>query len=80
MKVLVDIYRSSKKEGLYLYVEKDKDLDELPRAVMEQFGVPERAMTIFMSEDKKLANAEAKEVLQAIEEKGLYIQLPPLVI
>jgi uncharacterized protein YcgL (UPF0745 family) len=80
MTLIVDIYRSSKKEGLYLYVKKDTDLADMPQAVMEQFGSPERAMTIMISENKKLANAEAKDVLQAIEEKGLYIQLPPPVI
>jgi len=80
MKKLVDIYRSSKKEGLYLYVEKDRDLEALPSSVMQQFGEPEKAMTILLTQDKKLANAEALEVLQSIDDKGLYIQIPPPVI
>lgn len=77
MKLLVDVYRSPKKEGLYLYVKKDQDLSELPDVLMKQFGKAEFSMRLLLTPEKKLARADAEEVMQSIEEKKLYLQMPP---
>ena len=75
-KKIVEIFRSRKKEGLYLYVEKGKKIEELPEALVNQLGRLENAMVVLITEDKKLANADAKVVLQSIEEQGFYLQMP----
>lgn len=77
MKVLTDIYRSSKKEGLYLYVKKGQDLAELPEILMKQFGKAEFSMRILLTEEKKLARANAADVLEAMEKQHFYLQMPP---
>ena len=77
MKSLTTIYRSPKKEGMYLYVDKKEDLSRVPEALLKQFGVPELAMTLIITPEKKLARANSKEVLQAINEQGFYLQMPP---
>ena len=77
MKTITDIYRSPKKEGLYLYVKKDQDLTELPEALIKQFGKPEFSMRIVLTKDKKLARANADEVMQSLEDKKFYLQMPP---
>lgn len=77
MKILTDIYRSGKKEGLYLYVKKEQDLNDLPELLMKQFGKAEFSMRLLLTEDKKLARADAKEVCAALEDKGFYLQMPP---
>lgn len=77
MKLIVDIYRSKKKEGLYLYVEKGQKLEELPEVLLKQFGMPEHSMSFLLTEDKTLARATASEVIQSINEKRFYLQMPP---
>lgn len=77
MKNLVDIYRCKKKEGAYIYVEKGKDTSTLPEALLQQSGQLDFAMMIILTPDKKLANANATNVLAGIKENGFYLQLPP---
>lgn len=78
MQLITQIYRSTKKEGAYLYVPKDTVLTELPAALMRVFGKGELAMTLLLTPSKKLAAISAEVVLAAIEEHGFYLQLPPL--
>ena len=80
MTVLIDIYRSKKKEGLYLYVPKGKEVETLPETLIHQFGKAEYSMMIVLTKDKPLARANAKDVLAAIDEQGFYLQLPPATI
>lgn len=79
MKIITDIYRSAKKEGLYLFVPADTKLEELPKELLAGFGKAEFSMKIVLSKDKKLARAEAADVMQAIEDQGFYIQMPPVI-
>jgi len=71
------IYRSSKEEGLYLYVDKIDDLSRVPETLLQRFGRPELAMHLLLGPTRKLARADAAKVLLAIETQGFYLQLPP---
>nr|WP_208020273.1 YcgL domain-containing protein [Pseudoteredinibacter isoporae] len=75
--MICEIFRSPKEEGLYLYVDKSKGLVDVPEALLEKFGTPKPAMTMLLDEGRKLAKADSKKVLAAIEEHGYYLQLPP---
>ena len=75
--LLCQIYRSSKKGETYLYTAMGKSLDELPEELLKQFGKPEPAMSLQLDENRKLARADAAKVIQSIEEKGYYLQMPP---
>ncbi len=77
MKRLVQIYRSSRREEMYLYVDKASDLEEVPPPLLAQFGEPEPVMTLLLTPHRKLARAQAQEVLDSIEEQGFYLQMPP---
>lgn len=77
MKKICTIYRSPKKEGMYLYVEKSDDLSRVPDALLKQFGSPQQAMTLLIDADRELSRADAKQVLEDIEGKGFYLQMPP---
>ena len=77
---LCNIYRSSKKEGMYLYVDKRDDLEKIPEDLMDFFGKPLFSMSLLITKDKKLARADALKVLQEIAEKGFYMQMPPSII
>jgi len=76
-KQICKIYRSSKNEAMYLYVDHQEDLDRIPEPLMQRFGKPKLAMTLALSLDKKLARADIAKVLEAIREQGYYLQLPP---
>ncbi len=77
MKRLCSIYRSSRVEGMYLYVDKKEDLARVPEDLMKTFGRPELAMTLALYPERKLARAEAGRVLESIEHNGFYLQMPP---
>ena len=72
----VTIYRSSVKDGLYVYLASTQGLASLPAPVMKQLGAPEKAMEIELDKNRKLSNADASEVLEAIENQGFYVQMP----
>ncbi|ASG54490.1 hypothetical protein DUQ00_01145 [Salmonella bongori] len=71
------IYRSSKRDQTYLYVEKKDDFSRVPDALMKGFGQPQLAMILPLDGRKKLVNAELEKVKQALSEQGYYLQLPP---
>jgi uncharacterized protein len=79
MKSLCEIFRSTRKEEMYLYVQRDRGLEDVPEVLMKQFGEPESVMTIVLTPERKLARANVTEVLDAIEQQGYYLQMPPTV-
>jgi len=72
----VVVYRSSVKEGMYIYMGAENSLDTIPAAVMKQLGQPEKALDFELTPSRQLPNADAKEVLETIENQGFYIQMP----
>ena len=77
MKVLCQVFRSSRKEEMYLYVEKAKGLSDVPASLLAQFGEPVEVMTLLLDPQRKLARAAATDVLQSIVDRGFYLQMPP---
>jgi len=75
--LIASIYRSPKKEGMYLYVEKAAGLSKVPAALTQIFGEPEHAMTLALKPGRKLANADYDEVVSKIQSDGFYLQMPP---
>lgn len=78
MIVICQIYRSRREEGMYLFVKKSEGLAPVPEALLQRFGPPEPAMVLKLTPEKKLARADTARVIQALEQQGYYLQLPPL--
>jgi len=76
--LIVEVFRSSKHDGMYLYVEKSVGLKNIPEALMGRFGSGISAMTMLLTKDQKLARADTEKVIQGIRETGFYLQLPPV--
>ena len=74
---LVQVFRSSRKEEMYLYVEKAKGTEDVPEDLMKQFGEPESVMILMLGSARKLARVDTLEVLASIEEQGFFLQMPP---
>ena len=77
MKRLCQIYRSPRREEMYLYVDKARGLGDVPEALLRQFGEPEPVMTLLLGPERRLARADTAEVLAQIEQQGFYLQMPP---
>lgn len=73
----VRVYRSSRKQEMYLYVDAREDLARVPETLMERFGRPIEALSLMLTADRTLARADAGRVLECIESEGYYLQLPP---
>lgn len=77
MKIICEIYRSPKEEGMYLYVKKEEGLSKVPEELLKVFGKPQQAMVLLLTPGKKLAHASVEKVAESIETQGFYLQLPP---
>lgn len=71
------IYKSSKKDQLYLYLPNKDDFEAIPPILMDTMGKPEFVMELELTAERKLARADAAEVLAGLQEKGFYLQMPP---
>ena len=78
MKRLVEVFRSAREAGCYLYVDKKEGMTRVPPALLERFGKPETAMTLMLEPTRKLARAAAATILDNIRDQGFYLQMPPL--
>ncbi|MFN3578994.1 MAG: YcgL domain-containing protein [Pseudomonas sp.] len=77
MKVMCSIYRSSKKQGMYLYVPRKTDLTTLPEELMAYFGRAELAMDLVLTPERKLAREDINKVLENLQGQGYHLQMPP---
>jgi len=75
--IICSIYRSPKKEEMYLYVDKRDGLDRVPDALKEMFGAPGHVMDMPLTAERKLARADTAKVLDGIRDQGFYLQMPP---
>ena len=74
---LCEIFKSPRRDEMYLYVDRARGLADVPEALLERFGTPVPVTVLMLSEDKPLARAKASDVLAAIEAQGFYLQMPP---
>jgi uncharacterized protein YcgL (UPF0745 family) len=77
MKLICQVFKSPRKQEMYLFVEKSRGLEQVPEALLASFGEPEERMVLVLTPDKKLARANTAEVLDEIVNRGFYLQLPP---
>lgn len=75
--MLCAIYKSPKKEGMYLYVAKRDQFDAVPEALRQVFGKPQFVMLFNLNGNKPLQNADNDTVRAKIETDGFYLQMPP---
>lgn len=71
------IYKSLKKEEMYLYIAKRDQFDAVPDELRQMFGKPQFVMLFNLAGEKQLHRAENRDVLEAITQQGFYLQMPP---
>lgn len=77
MKMICAIYRSTKRDQTYLYIEKKDDFSRIPDELLQSFGEPQFAMLLNLASRQRLAHADIEKVKQALLDQGFYLQVPP---
>lgn len=74
------IYKSTKKEELYLYVTDKDDFSKVPQTLFDSMGQePVFVMELELSADKPLAREDVNKVIENLTEQGFHVQMPPAV-
>ena len=76
-KLICEVFKSSRKDEMYLYVDKRQGLADVPKQLLETFGKPVPVFTMLLTADKKLSRVNAEDVVAGIKEQGFYLQMPP---
>ena len=72
------IYKSSKKDEMYIYLANRDDFEVVPSELLNRFGKPELVMELKLSPEKKLARENTRIVLDNLSDKGFHLQMPPV--
>lgn len=75
--VLCAIHESRRKPGTYVFVPKAAGLASLPEALRQLLGPTRHVADLLLTAERRLARAQAADVLQALAEQGYYLQMPP---
>jgi uncharacterized protein YcgL (UPF0745 family) len=73
----VVVFRSARVDGMYLFVDASERLERVPPALLARFGAPLEVMSIDLEPSRRLARADAADVLAAISARGFHLQMPP---
>lgn len=74
------IYKSLKKDELYLYLDKRDDFSAVPEALLQSFGRMAFVMELQLTPERKLAREDAGKIMAGIQSKGFFVQMPPTLI
>jgi uncharacterized protein YcgL (UPF0745 family) len=71
------IFKSTRKEEMYLYLAKEDGFGDLPEMLRQHFGKAVFVMQLALQPGRPLARADVNVVMNALEEQGYYLQMPP---
>ncbi|MFT5259983.1 MAG: hypothetical protein ACI9J2_001793 [Saprospiraceae bacterium] len=77
MPIDCQVFKSAKQPDTYLYLERKKQHSELPEGLLTLLGDINPILHFKLHPEKRLAQAKAIDVIQAIQENGFYLQMPP---
>ena len=71
------VYRSEKKQGMFLYLSKKDDFEWVPESLLKLLGETTYSFEFDLSKDRKMVKVNAKEVIKVMDENGYFLQMPP---
>ncbi|KTC62450.1 MULTISPECIES: YcgL domain-containing protein [Pseudomonas syringae group] len=77
MKRICSIYRSPKRNEMYLYVLKSDVLKRVPPELLVAFGKPVHAFDLVLSPERALSREDINVVLDNLDSQGYHLQMPP---
>lgn len=75
--LLISVYKSRKRDEMYLYVPKADGLGKVPAPLLELFGMPSHVMDVPLKPGRDLARVSGEKLREEIAAKGFYLQMPP---
>lgn len=73
------VYRSTRHEEMYLYMNRPDGLESLPEPLLRAMGRAELVMTLTLTPDRALARCDVSEVIASLHGCGYHLQMPPTV-
>lgn len=73
------IYRSSRKNEMYLYLQEEDNFDPVPEALIQLFGTPTLVMELRLHPQRALAREDIGQVMQNLRSQGFHLQMPPTI-
>ena len=71
------VYRSPRKDEMYLYIAEEGDFSKVPDGLMQRFGTPQKVMQLTLDSSRKLAREEVGIVMNNLLTQGFHLQMPP---
>ena len=71
------IYKGHICPDTYLFLAEEGATHVVPAQLLARLGHLQQVMTLELHNERRLARAEAKRVMAALESNGFYLQLPP---
>lgn len=75
--LLIAVYKSPKRDEMFLYVPKADGLGKLPPELLQVFGAPVHVMDIPLKPGRDLARVTGDKLRVEIAANGYYLQMPP---
>jgi len=72
------VYKSPRKDEMYLYLAAEEGFDPVPEPLLERFGEPVFVMELALHEGRKLARENVVNVMRHISQQGYHLQMPPV--
>ncbi len=73
------IYRSTRKNEMYLYLREEGDFEHVPEALMRLFGTPALVMELRLHPQRALAREDIGQVMKNLCHQGFHLQMPPTI-
>jgi uncharacterized protein len=71
------VYRSSRKQEMYLYLHAQDDFSCVPDALLSGFGTPAMVMQLNLTPQRTLAREDVAKVIANLRNQGFHLQMPP---
>jgi len=71
------VYKSPRKDEMYLYVAHEEGFDALPEPLLQRFGPPIFVMALELHTGRNLAREDVLRVMANLREQGFHLQMPP---
>ena len=74
---ICSIYKSPRKNEMYLYVLKADGLNKVPEGLLPFFGTPQHSFDLVLTPERTLAREDIAKVLENLDTQGYHLQMPP---
>ena len=71
------VYRSPRKQEMYLYLAGEDAFHRVPDELLERFGEPVLVIELELSHERQLAREDVNMVMANLDDQGFHLQMPP---